>query len=134
MPNSQEVDTILRAAVSAENVEVLKREIDAGADIEIVRSRTSEEGGEDRLYSLIYIAVFLQKWLSFNFLIVAGANVNSLSSVGTPLLSYAVMRGHVDAAGDEQGGDQPGPRPVHSVPRRCTVRCCPRGEWGEGGG
>ena len=97
MPNSQEVDTILRAAVSAENVEVLKREIDAGADIEIVRSRTSEEGGEDRLYSLIYIAVFLQKWLSFNFLIVAGANVNSLSSVGTPLLSYAVMRGHVDA-------------------------------------
>ena len=122
MPNSREVDTILRAAVSAENVEVLKREIAAGADIEIVRSRTSEEGGEDRLYSLIYIAVFLQKWLSFNFLIVAGANVNSLSSVGTPLLSYAVMRGHVDAVAaliaagaDVSRGSTPGSSFIESM-------------------
>ena len=97
MPNSQEVDTILRAAVSAENVEVLKREIDAGADVEIVRIGRSEEGVEDRHHSLIYYAAFLEKWSSFNFLIAAGANVNALSPRGKPLLNYAVFRGHADA-------------------------------------
>ena len=96
MPNSQEVDTILRAAVSAENVEGLKREIDAGADIEIVRSGPGEEG-ENRHHSLIYYAAFLEKWSSFNFLIAAGANVNALSPRGKPLLNYAVFRGHADA-------------------------------------
>ena len=97
MPNTQEVDTILRNAVQDENVEVLKREIDAGADIEIVRIGPSEEGVEDRHLSLIYIAAFLERWSSFNFLIAVGANVNALSRDGMPLLVYAVMRGHLDA-------------------------------------
>ena len=115
MPNSQEVDTILRAAVSAENVEVLKREIDAGADIEIVRSRFSQEDGEYMLHSLIYIAVFLEKWSSFNFLIAAGANVNTLSPRGTPLLNHAVMFGQthavaalIAAGADVNRGSTPG--------------------------
>ena len=97
MPNSQEVAAILRTAVREENVEVLTREIDAGADIEIVRSGPSEEGGENPHHSLLYIAAFLEKWTSFNFLIAAGANVNALSPGGSPLLVYAVMRGHADA-------------------------------------
>ena len=82
MPNSQEVDTILRAAVSAENVEVLKREIDAGADIEIVRSRYSHEDGEYKLHSLIYIAIFLEKWSSF---------INGSASKILPLLGFSLL-------------------------------------------
>jgi ankyrin repeat protein len=122
MPNSQEVDAILRAAVSAENVEVLKREIDAGADIEIVRSRYSHEDGEYKLHSLIYIAIFLEKWSSFNFLIAAGANVNTLSARGTPLLNYAVMCGQADAVAaliaagaDVNRGSTPGSSFIESM-------------------
>ena len=95
MPNTEAVDNILILYVMSEDLGALQREIDAGADIEIVRSPFSREGGAT--IQLIYIATFTEKWSSFNFLIAAGANVNALSPMGTPLLNYAVFRGHADA-------------------------------------
>ena len=136
MPNSEEVDTILRKAVYDENVEVLKREIDAGADIEIVRSEPSEEGVEDRLQPLIYYAAFLERWSSFNFLIAAGANANALSRDGDPLLVYAVMRGHLDAVAaliaagaDVNRGSTPGSSAIEFMcsPIGTTIRKGERG-------
>ena len=97
MPNVEEVDNTLGLAVTVDDLEILQREIDAGADIEIVRSGPSEEGGENPHHSLLYIAAFLEKWTSFNFLIAAGANVNTLSPRGSSLLVYVVFRGHADA-------------------------------------
>ena len=136
MPNSQEVDKILFIAVRDENVEVLKREIDAGADIEIVRIGPSEEGGEDRLDPLIYTAAYLRKWSSFNFLIAVGANVNALSHDGDLLLVYAVMRGHADAVAaliaagaDVNRGSTPGSSAIEfmSSPIGTTIRKGRRG-------
>ena len=95
MPNTEAVDNILILYVMSEDLGALQREIDAGADIEIVRSPFSQEDGAT--IQLIYIATFSEKWSSFYFLIAAGANVNALSPGGSPLLVYAVMRGHADA-------------------------------------
>ena len=95
MPNTEAVDNILILYVMSEDLGALQREIDAGADIEIGRSPFSQEDGAT--IQLIYIATFSEKWSSFYFLIAAGANVNALSPGGSPLLVYAVMRGHADA-------------------------------------
>jgi hypothetical protein len=95
MPNTEAVDNILILYVMSEDLGALQREIDAGADIEIVRSPFSQEDGAT--IQLIYIATFSEKWSSFYFLIAAGANVNALSPGGSPLLVYAVMLGHADA-------------------------------------
>lgn len=134
MPNTEAVDNILILYVMSEDLGALQREIDAGADIEIVRSPFSQEGGAT--IQLIYIATFTEKWSSFNFLIAAGANVNALSPGGSPLLAYAVMRGHLDAVAaliaagaDVNRGSTPGSSAIEfmSSPIGATIRKGRRG-------